>query len=274
MNLKGIHHGFKINENNGVKYITIPSFEAAGGVICAFSTRTGGVSKAPFDSLNFSLKREQNSKNFIENLRRFSEAAGYDYNRAVANNYAHSDTVYMATSLYAGSGIVKDPVPVFCDGLFTNETGLPLMTFHADCAPLFFYDSKRRAVAICHAGWRGVSAHITKNAISSLVSIGSKPGDIISAVGPCISADNFEVGPEVCDVFRKEFGDKVIIERNGKTYADLTLAIISDMLKNGIEPENITVSDMCTYGDPELFFSHRRDKGRTGAMAAVIEIIS
>lgn len=273
MNIKGIKHGFSIKEKNGVKYLTIPSFEKAGGIICAFSTRLGGVSEKPFDSLNFSLKREENKVNFNENLRRFGDAAGYDYSKAVIINYAHTNAVYYAKKEDAGSGIIKEPVPVICDGLCTDEPGLPLMTFHADCTPLFFYDKKRRAAVICHAGWRGVSAHMAQNAVASLVSLGCRPADIIAAVGPCISVNNYEVGQDVCDIFKSEFGNDVIVKKDNKPYADLTLACLIDILNKGIPAENITVSDLCTYRESELFFSHRRDNGRTGAMAAVIEIV-
>ncbi len=270
--MQAISHGFTMRKKNGVRFLTIPSFETKGGITCAFSTRVGGVSEKPYDTLNFSQKREGNKKNFLQNMNRFSSAVQFDYNRAVAINYAHSAILYKADISDEGRGITKEKLDTTCDGLYTDVKNLPLVTYHADCVPLFFYDSVRGAAAICHAGWRGVTSHITANAVNSLIKLGSSSKDILAAVGPCISVKHFEVGKGVHDLFEKEFGKETIEERNGRVYADLAIACVLDMLENDILPENITLSDICTYENPKLFFSHRRDKGKTGAMAAVIQL--
>lgn len=263
-------HGFTLWKKKGVRFFTIPSFERAGGVTCAMSTRIGGVSPKPYNTLNFSRSREHNEENFIENFRRYADAVGFDYAKAIANNYEHGSVVLKTQMSDAGRGIVKDNLDRHCDGLFTTEENLPLVTYHADCVPLFFYDPKRRAAAICHAGWKGVSMHIIKNALSSLVEIGCKHDDILAAVGPCISKKHFEVKRDVSDVFQQTFGTDVIEHRDSKIYVDLPKACVKDMLDTGISAGNITLSDLCTYEHERLFFSHRRDKGQTGAMAAVI----
>jgi copper oxidase (laccase) domain-containing protein len=164
--MHSIRSGFTLVEKQGVKFLTIPSFEEAGGVVCAFSTRVGGVSPAPYDTLNFSKKREQNPQNFLENFKRFGSAVGFEYSSAVSINYAHSALLYKVSKSDAGSGIVKENVPEICDGLYTDESELPLISFHADCVPLFFYDPVKRLVAVCHAGWRGVVSHMAGNAVS------------------------------------------------------------------------------------------------------------
>ena len=206
-------------------------------------------------------------------MRRFSVAAGFEYENAVSTNYAHGAQLYRAEQKDVGRGIMRENVSIFCDGLFTDEQRVPIISFHADCVPLFFYDPVRRAVAICHAGWRGTSQHITRNAIKSLQSIGCQPENILAAVGPCIGVQHYEVGPEVVDVFRHEFGETTVQQRDDHWYADLTVACTLDMLRSGIIPEHITISGLCTYEDATLFYSHRRDSGRTGAMASVIELI-
>ena len=268
-----IKTGFSIHEKNGVSFLKIPSFEKAGGVCCAFSTRIGGVSKKPYNTLNFSRKREQNQHNFIENLARFSAAAGFDGKRAVCINYAHSAKIYRAVKSDSGRGVISEPLHNVCDGLYTIAAGLPLISFHADCAPLFFYDPIRRAAAVCHAGWRGIAEHFAKISIDTLCSAGCGKSDILAAVGPCISVKHFEIGEDVKKVFETEFGKSVVRERDGRYYADLNKACIDDMLSAGILPENITDARLCTYENKELFFSHRRDKGQTGAMAAVIALV-
>jgi len=163
-------------------------------------------------------------------------------------------------------------LPVFCDGLYTDVAELPLISLHADCVPLFFYDPVRRAVAVCHAGWRGVSNHMVTRTVDALCSIGCKPGNILAAVGPCISVKNYEVGEEVREIFLREFGGDSVQEREDRIYADLNTACVTDMLKSGLSAANITVAGLCTYENSYLFYSHRRDKGQTGAMAAVIQL--
>lgn len=270
--MQHIRYGFSIQKKNGVKYLTIPSFEEAGGIISAFSTRIGGVSPAPWNTLNFSKKREQNPENFIENLNRFGGAAGFDYKDAVAINYAHSAVLYHAGSGDEGLGLVKGNVPIYCDGVYTDTVGLPIMSFHADCVPLFFYDPVSRCIAVCHAGWRGVAAHMARNAVTSLVSLGSNERDILAAVGPCISSEYYEVGQDVADVFANGFGNDTLKYRNERIHLDLANACVYDIMSCGVLPEHITVSGLCTYRESEMFFSHRRDKGITGSMAALLQL--
>lgn len=264
--------GMIIKKKNDVSYLTIPSFEQAGGVTCAFSTRIGGVSPPPFDTLNFSRKREQSEENFAENFKRFAKAVGFDADKAVGINYAHSAELYQVGKRDMGKGIFGEALPRVCDGLYTDEPGIPILSFHADCVPLFFYEPVRRAVAVCHAGWRGVAAHMAANAVKALTGMGCETGQILAAIGPCIGVQNFEVGDEVRDVFVKEFGSGVQQERNNSFYIDLNKACLLDMLDAGLRPKQVTDAALCTYEDDELFYSHRRDKGKTGAMAAVILI--
>lgn len=271
--MNDIKTGFTLCEEEGVRFFTIPSFVQPGGVRCAFSTRIGGVSPLPYDTLNFSRKREKNEENFRENMRRFSAASGFDYTNAVSNHYEHGPRLCRAKIKDAGSGIMRQNLPEFCDGLYTDTRNLPIITFHADCVPLFFYDPTQRTIAVCHAGWRGTSQHMAGNAIKALVSLGSRTENILAAVGPCIGVKHYEVGAEVAEVFLREFGEQAIQKRDGSTFADLEAASSLDMIQSGIQPEHITVSGLCTYEHADLFYSHRRDNGQTGAMAAMIELI-
>ena len=270
--MSDFNHGFTLWKKRGVRFFTIPSFRRAGGVTCAMATRVGGVSPRPYNTLNFSQAREQSKVNFLENMQRFGNSVGFDFEHAIANKYEHGASLYRASFDDAGSGIVNDDLPLFCDGLYTDEIALPLITYHADCAPLFFYDPTRKAVAICHAGWKGVSLHIIRNAINSLTEMGSVAQDILCAVGPCISVKHFEVQQDVSDVYATEFGSGVLEVIESKTFLDLPKACAIDMQQAGIPAHNITLSDLCTFEHRRLFFSHRRDKGETGAMAAVIQI--
>lgn len=271
--MKDIRYGFTLHKKDGVRFFTIPSFMQAGGVRCAFSTRIGGVSPPPYDTLNFSRKREQSEENFQENMRRFSVAVGFDHRRAVSVHYAHGPLLYHAENKDAGCGVVREHVEDFCDGLFTDTDRLPILSFHADCVPLFFYDPFKKATAMCHAGWRGTSQHMAGNTVEALKSLGCKAENILAAVGPCIGVKHYEVGPEVAEIFLREFGTQALQQRDEALYANLEAACSLDMLQSGIVPQHITLSGLCTYEHEDLFYSHRRDNGRTGAMAAVLELI-
>jgi YfiH family protein len=264
--------GMILREKDGVKFLSIPSFERAGGVTVAFSTRIGGVSPKPFDTLNFSRKREESDENFEENFRRFAKATEFDADCAVGINFAHSGDVYRVRREDTGRGIFGEALPQICDGLVTDEPGIPLLSFHADCVPLFFYDPKRRAAAVCHAGWRGVTAHMAANAVQALADLGCEKGDILAAIGPCISVRHFEVGEEVRDVFSSVFGSTVLLEHEGRLYVDLNKACLKDMVDAGLNPDKVSDAALCTYEDEDMFYSHRRDNGKTGAMAAIILI--
>ena len=268
--MSGVNHGFTLWKKKGVRYLTIPSFERAGNVTCVMSTRIGGVSPKPYDTLNFSRSREQNEENYRQNFSNYGTAAGFEYQKAVANRYEHGNNVLIVGAEEAGMGVVKPELPVFCDGLITTQEWLPLVTYHADCVPLFFYDPKRRAAAICHAGWKGVSMHIITKTVDALCGFGCRRDDILTAVGPCISAKHYEVQSDVYEVFNQDFGPHVLQKRDGKVYLDLPQACLADFKSSGIPDANITFSDLCTYDNPRLFYSHRRDRGETGAMAAVI----
>lgn len=270
--MKQVRYGFTLWKKKGVRFLTIPSFERAGGLTCAMSTRVGGVSKKPYDTLNFSQAREQSQESFEQNMQRFSDSVGFNYKNAIANNYEHAANLKRAAIKDAGRGVVKEKLSEYCDGLYTDVSDLPLITFHADCAPLFFYDPQRKAIAVCHAGWKGVSQHIIKNAVKSLTDMGSDADQILAAVGPCISANHFEVQQDVSSVFEETFGSCVLVQKDSRMFIDLPKACVIDMVEAGIVPSNITLSDLCTYENERLFFSHRRDNGKTGAMAAVMQL--
>ena len=140
--MQKVRHGFTLWKKHGVRYLVIPSFVEAGGALCAVSTRIGGVSPKPFDTLNLSRKREKSEENFQENISRFASAAGFNHEKAVAINYAHSAVLHRVENKDAGAGIVAAPLEDVCDGLYTDEPGLAMVTFHADCAPIIFFDPK------------------------------------------------------------------------------------------------------------------------------------
>lgn len=162
------------------------------------------------------------------------------------------------------------------DGLSTARPDLPLAVFCADCAPVYLYDPDRQAVALLHAGWRGTLAGIPGEGARLLRErYGSLPGRLLAAVGPCLGPCCYEVGPEVELAVREALGreaPRVLRRREGRLFFDLPGSIRLLLQEAGILPGRLFLSGLCTACHPELFWSHRRDKGKTGRMAAVLAL--
>jgi YfiH family protein len=143
----------------------------------------------------------------------------------------------------------------------------------ADCCPVLLATANARAVAAIHAGWRGAVGGVIAAAVSKLRSIADvQPSNLLAAIGPCIGFDAFEVGPEVLAEFEKVFTTEAPIRHdgNGKGHVDLPSACKTQLLRAGLKIGNIDTTDRCTYRDADEFFSHRRDRGVTGRMSALI----
>ena len=268
----GICHGFEKESVKGVVFYTIPSFSRTGLVRHCFSTRIGGVSKGCFESLCFSLSREKNPDNFRENTTRLADACGVDYDSITVVNYEHGDNIYEIGSDDAGKGLTRENDIPKCDALVCSLKGTAAMTMHADCVPLFYLSDKTGTCAVAHAGWRGVIKGLPGKIASHIASMeGCNADGLLVGIGPHIKSCCFEVGSEVRDVFLDKYGERACRESDGRLYVDLEYAIICQFREAGIPAENITVSDLCTHCNEDLFYSHRRDRGMTGAMASMIQ---
>lgn len=262
-----INRGFEFVKNGGVGYFTVPSISNLGIYTHAFTTRIGGVSDDVYTSLNLSLTREENRKNVAENYSRLANALDLPLNTLTACHYEHGDGVCVITPSDIGAGIHHENTLPFCDGVIIKEHGVTAVTLHADCVPLFFADKHGRAAGVCHAGWKGTYKKISHNMIAAL---GVPVSDILIAIGPSIGSCCFEVQEDVGGLFVKEYGEQVREWRNGRQYIDLWHVTALQLEDAGIPAKNVTLSGLCTYCSEDLFYSHRRDKGHTGAMASVI----
>lgn len=269
----GTQKGFDRRTKGGFVYFISPLIEETGLVKHCFTARKNGVSPAPYNSLNFSAKREQNTENILKNYEIVARHFGLNVQNFVVDNYAHSYRAIHVTKEDQTKGLPGRASLPLSDGLATQNCSTTLVTLHADCLPLYFLDKKRKAVALCHAGWKGLFSHIVvKTADLMREQFGSEPEDIIAAVGPGIGPCCFEVQQNVYTLFEKEFSNAVVLQQNGKMYADLWKAAVMDMQSVGIPSQNISVAQLCTSCDREHFFSHRRDEGKTGAMLAFIQL--
>lgn len=210
------------------------------------------------------------------NLELVCGAIDIDYTKLVLSDQTHEDNIRIVTEADIGKGITASSDINNTDGLMTNIPGIPLITFYADCVPLFFLDIKNRAIAVTHSGWRGTVLKIGAKTIKQMAEVyGTKPEDCLVGIGPSLEMNCFEVGQEVAEQFMGSFGNHPeIIEplENGKYVVDLWEANKQMLIEQGIQENNITISGFCTKCNEELFFSYRRDKGRTGSLSAIMEL--
>lgn len=272
-----IRHGFTYKRTNkGTGLYCAEALDKAGGVSHGFSTREGGITvDPPKASLNLSWTRCGSPEEVIANFKIFAEGAGIDYDDMAVVNHEHGANVLRIAHEHRGRGFYKDPLPP-CDGIITDDPTVTLVTSHADCGAYFFYDPVHRAIGMAHAGWKGTLLRIGAEMARRMAEeFDTDPSDIIAATGPCICRDCFEVDADLGEKFQSEFGYPGISRpgRQGKAYVDLELAAAVQFVEAGIRPENITLMNACTYEDRRHFFSHRRDKGITGSMAAYIKLI-
>lgn len=240
-----------------------------------FTTKLGGVSSGIYDSLNLSFSRGDDRNCVRENYRRVGEFFGKGLDAFVTSDQTHTTNVLRVTSKDAGSGLVFERPYSDIDGLVTNEKGIILSTFYADCVPLYFYDPVNKAIGLSHSGWRGTLNRMGQVTIEALSKeFGSKPEDIYVAIGPSICQKCYEVSEEVAEQFGEEFSDykdEIIAPGNvGHAYLDLWNTNKYVMLEAGIKPEHIVVTNVCTSCNHELLYSHRRTQGKRGNLGAFL----
>ncbi len=266
-----------INEKLGVTYITFPKLSKYDeDMLHGFSTRLGGVSKNYLASMNLSFTRGDDNESVIENHRRFAAALGYDENKLVFSDQVHMTHFHKVTKQDAGKGIIKESDILEIDGLVTNEPGIPIITFYADCVPLFFYDPVRKVIAMAHSGWKGTVERIGEKMVRYMESeYGSRAGDIVCAIAPSICQKCYEVSEDVALRFVEVFGDNqgtdlLYKKDNGKYQLNLHRACEITLLDAGVKHENMDITDICTSCNPEFLFSHRASHGMRGNLAGVM----
>lgn len=265
----------KITKKDEVMYLTFPALEQTGVVEHLFSTRLGGVSEGIFGTMNLSYTRGDKKEAVDENYRRIAKVLGCEPTDIVCSDQTHTTNIRKVTKADCGKGVVYEKDYTDVDGLITDEDGIALATFYADCVPLYFVDPVKRVIGLAHSGWRGTVGRIGAKMITMMVEeYGCKKEDILAAVGPSICQDCYEVSEDVACEFRKEFGDEVLEEGKepGKYQLDLWKANELVFLQAGLTPGQITVTDICTCCNSELLFSHRASKGQRGNLGAFLKL--
>lgn len=264
-------------ERDGVHWFTFPRFTELDFLIHGFSTRIGGVSQPPYAELNLAFHVGDHPENVIENRRRYCHALGLRLEDLAAGEQVHSDKVRVVTGRDRGCGaFAYDTAFAGTDGFVTNEPGVVLSSYYADCVPLFIVDPVRQAVALAHGGWKGTVKRIGAKTIETMhTHFGTKAADCLVGIGPSVGSCCYEVDEQVINPLRAEFPQWeqfVKPKENGRWNLDLWATNRQVFLDAGVPLEQIEVGGLCTACHTELFFSYRAEQGKTGRMASIIAI--
>ena len=259
-------------------YLEYPLFKETGIVKHCFSTRLGGVSTGYYSSLNLSFTRGDDEEAVRENFRRIGNAIGVKCEDMVFTQQTHTTNVRIATNEDRGMGITRPRSYSDVDGLVTNEKGLCLVTFFADCVPLYFVDPVKEVIGLSHSGWRGTVGKIGKKTVELMQKeFGSDPADILAAVGPSICQDCYEVSEDVIMKFRENFEEKYwdslfYVKENGKYQLNLWKANEIIFEEAGIRKENMAITNVCTHCNSQILYSHRTTGDKRGNLCAFLAL--
>lgn len=244
-------------------YIKPGIFESDNQIVAGFSTRLGGVSTGPYDSLNLGLSTQDRREDVLANRQLLFEEVGFGTDALAITGQVHGTDLIVVDQpgLYKGY-----------DAIVTEKPGILLCLSAADCASVLIADAQNRIIGACHAGWRGTVGGIISNTVNAMLERGAQVAALKAYVSPCISGDNFEVGPEVADQFDAAFIRS--IPGKDKPHVDLKKAIHAQLLEQGISVAAIEISTHCTFAETHQFYSHRAEKGKTGRHMGFIGLIA
>jgi YfiH family protein len=274
----------------GVQILQVPALAKLPWLVHGFSTSPGGVSLLDGEKvLNLGFTEWDSKENVVENRRRFQSALGASDLKLISLKQIHSDVIHLFDAAPADT----------CrgDASATNRPGLLLAVQTADCVPILVVDPKRRAIAAVHAGWRGTLQRIVVKAIGQMqMHFGSKPADLLAAIGPSIGGCCYEVGTEVATQFQSQFAEapewfdefRTGDEPNPiqwlnmmppghqpppkNVLLDLRKANRAQLLDAGLRAPNIFVSDLCAACRRDLLFSYRKEGSQSGRLMSVVGI--
>ena len=264
----------RVCEKDGVVFLSYPALERTGLVKHGFSTRLGGVSSGMWSTMNLSFTRGDDERCVRENFRRI--AIGIPEQSIVCSDQTHTVNVRRVTRGDCGNGLTREKSFFDVDGMITDEPGVALATFYADCVPLYFVDVRRKAIGLSHSGWRGTVNRMGARTVEAMErEFGTDPKDLVAAIGPSICMDCYEVSSDVADQFVRDFPEKIhdtilLDKKNGKYQLNLWEANRFVLEDAGIPRERISMPQLCTCCNPEFLFSHRASGGRRGNLGAFL----
>lgn len=244
-------------------------------LVAGFSLRTSGFSQNPYASCNLGLHVGDQQESVIKNRRSLAERLGFDFDAWSSSEQVHGTRVFYMTEEWRGSGrenqneAIKDT-----DGIYTDKPDILLTSFYADCVPLLFLDPQRRAVGLAHAGWKGTVGLIAGEMVTAFgKQFNSKPDDLFVAIGPSIGGCCYEVDEHVMQHVRRsvpEWQQCATAKENNRFMLDLPACNQQILEQAGVQTNRIWRTSWCTHCRTDLFFSHRKEAGKTGRMASFI----
>lgn len=262
---------YKLNEKEDFKYLTFPNLDKYDDLLHCFTTRKGGVSEGNYATMNLGLGTGDSDEDVRTNYYIMAEKLNIKIEDIVETDQTHTNKIRYVTASDKGRAMM-DPEYRDIDGIYTDKKNLALMSFHADCNAVFFYDPVKKLIGLSHAGWRGTMDNITGAMIKALVDLGSDSAHIRSAISPSLGQCCFEVDKDVADlIISRDIKYKDYMIRKGKKYHfDLWEINKYNMIQEGMDIKNIESSGICTKCNNDLFFSHRGQKGKRGLMSGII----
>ena len=256
----------------GVPLLTYPLLEKTEFVTHGFTTRMGGVSEGYCSTMNISTTRGDAPEAVEENRKRLARALGVKVEDFTYTHQTHTTNVAVVREEDRGKRFMET------DGMVTNVPGICLVTFYADCVPLYFVDPVHKAIGLSHSGWRGTVGRMGQVTLEKMKEVyGTRPEDIYAAIGPSICQDCYEVSGDVIEEFQKSFKKSVCPQlfykkENGKYQLNLWRANQLVWTEAGVAEQKIAVTNLCTHCNPEILFSHRSTGVKRGNLSALLAI--
>jgi len=269
-----MNKGFLLQPQGDLHFYTIPAFTAAKLVAHGFTTRHGGISRRPYESLNLAYHVGDDPEHVTANRKTVAAALGFNPEHLVTAEQVHSDRILAVTAEHTGRGAIdySSAIPA-TDALITDLPGVPIATFYADCVPVFVLDPVRKAIGLAHAGWKGTVLKIAQKTVHRMSEIyGTYAADCLIGIAPSIGPCCYEVDNTVYNKFANSWQEDplkfLMPAEPGKWRLDLWTANLNQLLEVGVRQENVDISRICTCCNPKTLFSHRGENGRTGRMGA------
>lgn len=261
------------SEADGLLFFRFRALAGAGGLRHAVSSRLGGRSRGPFAESNMSFRSGEPARVTLANREAFAAATGIALESWVTARQVHGATVARVSVGDRGRG-ARDPggrLPA-TDALVTTEAGVALAVFGADCALVLLWSPEKPAIAVAHAGWRGLAAGVLSGAVGELSALASvEPGEVRAALAPAIRACCYTVGPEVKEALARAPGklEAAFVQREGRLWLDVEEACVEQLVWSGLSREHIVRTGLCTACRRDLFYSARGDGEPTGRVVLV-----
>lgn len=264
--------GMTLHRKESCLWFSFPGLDRFSWLYNSFSTRFGGVSEGYYSSMSFRFDAEDPPEHLHENFRRFGEATGFNPEHLVCSAQTHTTNVVRVFQSDRGRGYSRERDWTDVDGMVTDDPDVVLATFYADCVPLYFVDPVHHAIGLSHSGWRGTAAGMGRVTVEKMCQeFGSDPKAMYAAIGPSICQDCYEVGDDVARHFQNCY---LKAGKNGKYLLDLQEANRGILVSAGIPAAHISMPNLCTCCNPDLFHSHRATGGRRGNNGAFLAIRS